>query len=417
MNARATFLLLFFCLGGFYLSAQSNIGLVAFYRFNSSLVDGTGNSANTGIESGLLEYDCGLEGEALLIDGANDFVRIPSGVNSSNVNSEFDTEDFSISFYFKPIGRNGIQYLVSKRDTACDTNEQYFFIRYNPTTRVVSAQLREGMEQVLINAQIVNQQCWQHVVLIRRNNRVTLFLNGQFAGEQGTSGRIDIENTGDLLIGSSNCRLSNETTFNGLIDEFRIYDRALSANEARGLYTVPDRIVTENARLFLGESLTIDLESRCSDTFGWFPAEGVAFPDQAEPTITPSQPGPITYRVQMEDLGSNCVAIDSINIQVIDPDALDCTQIFLPKAFTPNNDGPAANETFGISNPFAIPELLAFEIFDRWGSRVFATADPFARWDGLFRDEAVDPGVFLYRIRYICNGEEVTLTGSVVVLI
>lgn len=415
MNVRFS-LALFLLLCSGFLSAQTNIGLVALYRFNGDLTDGTGNSANSGLESGLLEYDCGLDGDALLINGANDFVRIPSGVNNSNVNREFDTEDFTLSFYFKPVGLNGVQYLTSKRDTACG-NDQYFHIRYNPTTRVVSALLREGLEQAQINVQILNEQCWQQLTLVRRDNRVTLYLNGAFGGEQGTAGRIDISNTGDLLIGSANCRSSNETTFNGLIEDFRIYDRALNLTEVRGLYTIPDNILTEDARIFLGESITLEVESRCSDAYNWIPGDGVFFANQAEPTISPTEAGSITYRLQMEDLGSGCIAVDSVNIQVIDPDALDCSQIFLPKAFTPNNDGPTQNETFGISNPYAIPELIAFEVFDRWGSRVFATADPFARWDGRFRGESVDAGVFLYRIRYVCDGEEVVVSGSVVLLI
>ena len=103
-------------------------------------------------------------------------------------------------------------------------------------------------------------------------------------------------------------------------------------------------------------------------------------------------------------------------VQVIDPNTLDCSEVFLPKAFTPNGIGPSVNETFGISNPFAIPELVSFEIRNRWGGKMFATADVFGRWDGTFDGEDVNPGVYLWRIIFRCEGQEIEATGSVTVL-
>ncbi len=94
------------------LSAQTNVGLVAYYPFDGNYQDATGNTANTGVTEGTPEFRCGVLNEAVLLDGAADLVYIPNG---QNVNSEFDTEDFSVSFYFKPIGINGQQYLISKR--------------------------------------------------------------------------------------------------------------------------------------------------------------------------------------------------------------------------------------------------------------------------------------------------------------
>jgi len=122
------------------------------------------------------------------------------------------------------------------------------------------------------------------------------------------------------------------------------------------------------------------------------------------------------YTVRITDAESNCVAVDSIAFQVIDPSTLDCANVFLPKAFTPNGVGPSANETFGISNPFAIPELLSFEIYDRYGTRMFQTTDVFEKWDGTFKGERVLPGPVVWRVVYRCEGEELVVSGSVMVL-
>jgi gliding motility-associated-like protein len=86
----------------------------------------------------------------------------------------------------------------------------------------------------------------------------------------------------------------------------------------------------------------------------------------------------------------------------------------MAKAFTPNDD--QLNDEYGLSNPFAITDMISLEIFDRWGARVFATSDPFLKWDATFEGEPVNPGVFLWRVTYRCSGEEITDTGSVTVM-
>jgi len=389
-------------------------GLTAYYPLDGNFADATGDSSNGGIASGVPEFGCGVLGQAMSLNGGNDFVRIPGG-NSNNVNREFDSEDFTLSFYFKPVGFNGTQYLVSKRDTNCN-NQQYFAIRYLPGNRTVSVLLRQNNQQAQIDYPIRNGNCWQHIVVLREENRVRLYLNGEEVGEAGTSSRVDIENDGELLIGSTECRINGEIPFDGLIDEMRIYNRALRDSEVRSLYLAPDRILNNNTRLFLGESAEIELNSNCGITYEWTPSADVVSPAEEDPIVTPVSAGRQLYTVRITDAESNCVAIDSIAFQVIDPSTLDCAKVFLPKAFTPNGIGPIANEAFGISNPFAIPELLSFEIYDRYGAQMFQTTDAFAKWDGTFKGNRVLPGPVVWRIVYRCQGEELIASGSVMVL-
>lgn len=393
---------------------QPTLGLVAHYSFNGDFADATGDTANGGVASGVPEFGCGVDGTAIVLDGGNDFIRIPGG-NSTNINREFDTEDFTLSLYFKPVGFNGTQYLISKRDTACN-DLQFFAVRYAPASRRVSVTFQQNNQLARIDHQIRNTACWQNIVVVRRENRVHLWLNGEEVGESATGSRVDISNNGELLIGSTECRNNAEVPFDGLIDEVRIYNRALRNSEIRDLYLSPDRILTADQRLFLGESLDVTVNAPCGVLFDWTPANGVSDPLIAEPTITPVSAGRLAYAVGITDAESNCVAIDSLVLQVIDPNTLDCGQVFLPKAFTPNGIGPVANEVFGISNPFAISELVSFEIYDRFGGQMFQTTDAFATWDGTFKGQAVQPGPFVWRVVYRCEGSEIIRSGSAVVL-
>ncbi|MEM8583557.1 MAG: LamG-like jellyroll fold domain-containing protein [Bacteroidota bacterium] len=396
------------------LFAQTDIGLVAHYTFEGDFTDQTGDSSNGGVSSGVPEFGCGVIGQAVQLFGGNDFIRIPGAV-SNNINREFDTEDISLSLYFKSVGFNGTQYLISKRDTNC-AFQNLFYIRLQPQQQLLTAYLREGNQEVRIEHRIQNTYCWQQVALVRDNRRVRLYLNGEQVGEQGTTSRVDIFNTGELTIGSSNCLGLGETAFDGLIDEVRIYNRALDNQEVEALYDFPDRILTTTDRIFLGESLQMDVNSPCGVAFEWVPADGISDPTILEPEISPTTAGRQGYEIRITDAESSCVARDTFNLLVIDPTTLDCGRILLPSAFTPNGIGPEENETFGISNPFAIAELLGFEIYDRWGGIIFSTADPFARWDGRARNEDVSPGVYLWKVVAMCEGQEIVQSGSVTVL-
>lgn len=395
-------------------AGPTTLNLVAHYPFDGNFTDATGDSANGAIASGVPEFGCGVEGDALVLNGGNDFLRVAGG-NTNNVNRVFGSEDFTLSLYFKSVGVNGTQFLVSKRDTSCN-NLQFFTVRYAPLTRSVSVLLQQNNQQARIDHRIANGSCWQHLVIVRDENSVLLYLNGQEVGEARTSSRVDVENNGEFLIGSTVCRTTGEIPFDGLIDEVRVYDRALRLSEVRGLYAAPDQLITENQRVFLGENVEVQINSNCGVTFNWTPPADVNSPTDAEPIITPVNAGRQSYLVRITDMESNCTAIDSLVLQVIDPAALDCGQVFLPKAFTPNGIGPTANEDFGISNPFAISELLSFEIYDRYGAQMFQSTDAFARWDGTFKGDPVQPGPAVWRVVFRCDGREFIESGSVMIL-
>ncbi len=160
--------------------------------------------------------------------------------------------------------------------------------------------------------------------------------------------------------------------------------------------------------------MDIELGGTCSNDFSWSPQDGVNGVNLPNPNIEPEFSGTFTYTLSILDESSFCTAKDSITIRVVDPADLDCNNIFLPNAFTPNNDN--LNDFFGISNPFAVQDLISFEIFDRWGNRVFFTEDPFEQWDGTYAGSNINAGMMRYQIQFICNGEEQTKVGNFVIV-
>lgn len=68
--------------------------------------------------------------------------------------------------------------------------------------------------------------------------------------------------------------------------------------------------------------------------------------------------------------------------------------IYIPNAFSPNGDG--INDVFkpgyvGVSS-------YTIQIFNRWGEKVFESIDIENGWDGQYKAEQLDPGIFVYQI-------------------
>ena len=77
-----------------------------------------------------------------------------------------------------------------------------------------------------------------------------------------------------------------------------------------------------------------------------------------------------------------------------------CCQVYFPNAFSPNNDGK--NDVFRLVTK-GNQTISRFIIMDRWGKKVFETADPNEPWDGTFNGEPQDIGTYSYYLKYRCG--------------
>lgn len=92
----------------------------------------------------------------------------------------------------------------------------------------------------------------------------------------------------------------------------------------------------------------------------------------------------------------------------------DTPKIFIPNVISPNEDGNNDYlEIYGNQH-----QLLLLQIFDRWGNRIYSTTDPFGKWDGQVNNQKVNPGTYVWLIRYIDlrDNKEKVLNGDVTVV-
>lgn len=146
--------------------------------------------------------------------------------------------------------------------------------------------------------------------------------------------------------------------------------------------TLPDINLGPDSILCLGDQTTLDAYWFNATTYlwqdGWDLPEYLVYDDG-------------DYLVQVTNL---CGSIeDTINLEFRH---CDC-DLFIPNAFTPNDDG--LDDEFG---PVSYCELKAFQftIYDRWGKEVFFTDEPELKWDGKLYGESLHTGVYSYILKY-----------------
>jgi gliding motility-associated-like protein len=91
-----------------------------------------------------------------------------------------------------------------------------------------------------------------------------------------------------------------------------------------------------------------------------------------------------------------CVTVDSMWVRVFNADVID---IFVPKTFTPNNDGKN-DKIFPYLTP-GIKTFNYFKIYNRFGNILFLTKDYSQGWDGRLNGVNQPMGIYFWEVSYI----------------
>lgn len=112
-----------------------------------------------------------------------------------------------------------------------------------------------------------------------------------------------------------------------------------------------------------------------------------------------------TRSITVYETGNYSVIVGNPGCEVSDKGYISlCNgRIYMPNAFTPNEDG--INEKF---KPITADPSVEFHmsIFDRWGKMIFETYDIHEGWDGNFEGEPCPTGNYVWRIDYQGQGTE-----------
>lgn len=138
----------------------------------------------------------------------------------------------------------------------------------------------------------------------------------------------------------------------------------------------------------------LQLNATGGTRYNWSPAIALSDTAVADPIAIFSSAAPEAYRYWVR-ISNAAGCMDSASVQVkvfaTGPD------IFVPSAFTPNNDG--RNDLF---QPVAagVRSIDLFDVYNRWGQLVYRTTNLHSLgWDGTYKGELLTAGTFVWVLR------------------
>jgi hypothetical protein len=172
-------------------------------------------------------YTAGVFDQAVDLDGTDDFLQLPAGIAS-------DLTDCTFAVRFRWDGGSAWQRIF---DFGNNTTQNFFLtpgsgsgtLRFTMTTTG-----NTSPQSIEAAAPAVGD--WTHVVVVLSGNTGTLYVNGVAAATGAIT--IDPAQIAPMLnyLGKSQWP---DPLFNGAIDDFRIYTRALNATEVKAMAVPP----------------------------------------------------------------------------------------------------------------------------------------------------------------------------------
>ena len=220
-------------------SALPTQGLVAYYPLNGSANDESGNG-NDGKVHGNITYTDGKIGDAASFSGNEQFV------DCGNDNS-LSLIQFTIAAWFKwdsPHSTDSYRTIISKgAKDALGRNDNWMIFVTSNEPHSIGSRVGHGTPDIppvnLMSGFAASDRNWHHVALIYDSIAGTgcLYVDGVCAIPRSELNNAHT-NSGSVIIGA--WIITDEKAYgswDGLIDEVRIYDRTLSEMEIQALYS------------------------------------------------------------------------------------------------------------------------------------------------------------------------------------
>jgi gliding motility-associated-like protein len=150
----------------------------------------------------------------------------------------------------------------------------------------------------------------------------------------------------------------------------------------------------------------VDINNSGFNYFQWSPAFGLDDPSLQNPLTTLDFDQ--TYSVTAGNT-AGCTATDDIIISVYKT-----SDIIVPNAFTPNNDGH--NDVLHVRS-IGIRDLHYFTLYNRWGQQIFKTQNGESGWDGRINGQDQPAGTYVWMAEAVDYSGKIIRRKGVVVLI
>ena len=199
----------------------------ALYQFNDNLINTCGSP--TGTATGIT-YGAGQFNNAVDLNGS-------TGKISLGNQTWFNAGDYSVSFWMRNEGNDSnYQIIVSQRtstDAGSPINISMYGVSYGSNNGMLYFNV--GGSYFVSNTAL-SKNTWYHVVfIIVAGGAMNIYINGVLDSNSTTESTTRPTPTNqNLAIGANGS--NNDYPFNGKIDQFRVFNSALSATQVSELY-------------------------------------------------------------------------------------------------------------------------------------------------------------------------------------
>jgi gliding motility-associated-like protein len=399
-------------------------GLVACYPFNANAKDETGNGNDGTVNGANLTTDrFGKANSAYKFDG-NSYISVSP--------NQFKNQSYSYAIWvYLDKNLTGIEFMTMI-SIGGQKNRQLFQVgSYNNLSGYPQGfqgggdSDKNGDMTSNSTGQIPNSGKWYHVVLVRDQISVRLYVDGNLMPNQITYNISYLTNgTNAKYSEPSYFTIGAQTDYDlsglykgywtfikGILDDIHIYNRPLTAAEVKALYdgNSPQNVTisTNKAAPCGGDKITFTANGATNTSKYQWKVDGVNQGTNSKIFVYNSVNKTADYQVKIsvevtdEDpcFPQKPVTIDkTVNVKFCTtPTANANNNILIPNAFSPNGDG--TNDTWEIFNPASGNADLIVEIYNRWGELIFYSKGYSVPWDGTYKDKPVPEGTYAYIVR------------------
>jgi len=219
-------------------------GLVGYWPLDGSTINWTKNQVsdlsgqgNTGTLISMSTTSspvAGKIGGALKLNGSSSYINVPSNspLKGSNVTISFWIMLFSLTSGHAAGGATvNEMYPLSYTDGSADDGFEF----YIGTSHHISF-YANGLSNAAASLTALSVGQWYHVVGTYDGSNVKMYINGVLEKTSAKSGSISYSSVCALTIGHRSSCVGYDAYTSGTIDDVRIYNRALSAQEVALLY-------------------------------------------------------------------------------------------------------------------------------------------------------------------------------------
>jgi gliding motility-associated-like protein len=144
-----------------------------------------------------------------------------------------------------------------------------------------------------------------------------------------------------------------------------------------------------SATIVQGGQVTLNASGASSYT--WTPSTGLSCSDCPSPVASPDQ---TTVYTVVGTSSNGCTGSETVLVTI----ETECGEIYVPTIFSPDALGADANNTLCVYGNASCISELKFEVYDRWGAKLFESTTLDDCWNGTYKEKEMNSGIYVYRL-------------------